>query len=259
MRVVWPVMITDLPANPLFFMHIPRTGGVSLLQYLDQKFPRAAICPAHEMFEFEQLKQQNDLSGYSSYRGHFGIDLPRQIDPNPCVITFLRRPIARVFSIWRHLRSHAVPFQQNTGRLVRRIQDMAGAARSLEFEGFCHFAMEHHGPWFFNSMTVLCTQGRNTAFTDVRSPHDLLEDAKRSIDGFFFVGFTETFNQSVAQMQRRFAWPLETIAHANAAPAAQHDLDGKLVSWLAAVTETDDHLYDYAFRRCGGERVAVVC
>jgi hypothetical protein len=242
-------MIANLAGKPLFFMHIPRTGGTSLMQYLDQKFAPAAICPAHELFEFEQLKQQHQLVGYSFYRGHFGIDLPRLVDPSPSVITFLRRPIARVFSTWRHLRSHAVPFQQESGRLVRRIQDMAVAAHRFDFEAFCQFAMEHHGPWFFNSMTVLCTQGRNPASTDTRSPHELLEDAKRLIDEFFFVGFTESFNRSVARLQSRFGWRPETIAHANAAPPSQQSTDQKFHAWLADATAVDDQLYEYALKK----------
>jgi hypothetical protein len=245
-------MIANVAGKPLFFMHIPRTGGISLMQYLDQKFPPTAICPAHEMFEFEQLKQQDKLAGYSLYRGHFGIDLPRLVDSCPSVITFLRRPIARVFSTWRHLRSHAVPFQQESGRLARRIQDMAVAAHSFDFEAFCQFAMEHHGPWFFNSMTVLCTQGRNPASTDTRCPHELLEDAKRLIDELSFVGFTETFNQSVARLQRRLGWLPETIAHANAAPPSQQSTDGKFHSWLADATAVDDQLYEYALKKFRG-------
>ena len=49
-------MIANVAAKPLFFMHIPRTGGISLMQYLDQKFPRAAICQVIEMIYVSELK-----------------------------------------------------------------------------------------------------------------------------------------------------------------------------------------------------------
>jgi hypothetical protein len=126
---------------------------------------------------------------------------------------------------------------------------MAVAAHSFDFEAFCQFAMEHHGPWFFNSTTVLCTQGRDPASTDTRSPHELLEDAKRLIDEFLFIGFTETFNQSVARLQRRVGWLPETIAHANAAPPSQLSTDRKFHSWLADATAVDDQLYEYALKK----------
>ena len=97
--------LSPIGEKTLFFLHIPRTGGTSLMHYLDRKFDKPEICPAHEMFEFERLRQQNRLLGYSFYRGHFGINLPRSVDPAGCVITVLRRPIPRLLSTWRHLRA----------------------------------------------------------------------------------------------------------------------------------------------------------
>ena len=144
----------------LFFLHIPRTGGTSLMQYLDRKFDEDEICPAHEMFEFERLERQSRLLGYSFYRGHFGINLPRSIEPSGCVITFLRRPIPRLLSTWRHLRSQPAPFLGETGGLVQRVQNMTAAAHEFDFERFCYLVMRVQGPWFFNAATALCGNGR---------------------------------------------------------------------------------------------------
>jgi hypothetical protein len=52
----------------LFFLHIARTGGTSLMQFLDRQFPADAICPAHKKPEFAELERQNKLLGYLFYR-----------------------------------------------------------------------------------------------------------------------------------------------------------------------------------------------
>lgn len=237
----------------LFFLHIPRTGGTSLIDYLDQKIADAAnICPAHEMFQFERLQKEEKLIGYSFYRGHFGINLPRLIDHHGRIITFLRRPIPRLFSTWRHLHSQPVPFVGGSGRMVSRIQSTTAAAHNLDFEHFCYFIMKFQGPWFFNSITALCGHGRGSNLPQqnyLSRPQELLDQAKRSIDEFAFVGFTETFDLSVARLQRLFGWPAEPVSHVNAAPSHPPPAEGRFLRWLKFATRLDDQLYDYALQR----------
>jgi len=144
---------------PLFFLHVPRTGGTSLMQYLDKQFKADEICPAHKIFEFEGLREQDSLAGYAFYRGHFGINLPRLLDAGGQTITFLREPVARFFSMWRHLRSRPVPFEGRSGRLIDYTKGIAGAAHQLGFEEFCYAMMAENGPLFLNSMTMLLGHG----------------------------------------------------------------------------------------------------
>lgn len=232
----------------LFFLHIPRTGGTSLMQYLDRRFDENEICPAHEMFEFERLQRQNQLSGYAFYRGHFGINLPRLIDPAGWLITFLRRPISRVQSTWRHMRSQPVPFSGEAGGFVQRVQNLTVAAHELDFENFCYYVMRIQGPWFFNAMTALCGRGRGSKVLEASlvGPEEVLREAQRTLDGVAFIGFTETFDKSVEQMQRRFGWAAELIAPVNAAPPSGPPPSGKFLRWLEFATRLDQQLYDYA-------------
>jgi hypothetical protein len=93
--------MTEYPqTTPLLFLHIARTGGTGLYQYLDRKMAPFGICPAHEIFEFEELERQGRLQGYGFYRGHFGINLPDRLHRQCRLITFLRSPIERFFSAW---------------------------------------------------------------------------------------------------------------------------------------------------------------
>jgi hypothetical protein len=239
-----PEQSSGVARHPLFFMHISRTGGTSLMQFLDRQFSPAEICPAHKHLEFVELEQQNGLLGYSFYRGHFGADLPKRVDPNGRIITFLRRPTTRLFSRWRHLRSHPIPFEGKSGPLVAEHQAVPIAAHQFDFEDFCYAVMKIEGPWFFNSMTALC----GSWDISLSNQRELLGKAKLAIDSFEFVGFTETLNESVAQLQRQFGWALEPIGRYNAAPELPLPQNEKFLRWLKFAVRLDEELYDYALQ-----------
>jgi hypothetical protein len=80
-------------------------------------------------------------------------------------------------------------------------------------------------------------------------PEEVLREAQRTLDGVAFIGFTETFDKSVEQMQRRFGWAAELIAPVNAAPPSGPPPSGKFLRWLEFATRLDQQLYDYAVQR----------
>jgi hypothetical protein len=236
---------------PLFFLHVPRTGGTSLMQYLDKQFKADEICPAHKIFEFESLREQDRLAGYAFYRGHFGINLPRLLDAGGQTITFLREPVARFFSMWRHLRSRPVPFEGRSGRLIDYTKGIAGAAHQLGFEEFCYAMMAENGPLFLNSMTMLLGHGAGSQLPAEPTLDEMLDRAKSALDGLAFVGFTDTFAHSVARLQSQFGWPLEEVRHVNAAPASSLPLGTTFLDWLRRAVRFDNELYEHAIKRWG--------
>jgi len=240
------------PSPTLFFLHLPRTGGTSLMQFLDRQFPPSQICPAHKVFEFEELERQGRLKGYGFYRGHFGINLPPSLDPCGHIVTFLRRPIPRLFSIWRHLRSRPIPFQGTSGILVNHTQLVAAAAHRLAFDSFCYFLMDSEaGAGIFSSMTRLLGHGSGTDLPDEPILHEMLNRAKSALDRFAFVGFTETFNQSVARLQHRFGWTLEQVPQINSAPLGTLSASRAFEGWLEQATSSDNELYEHALEEWG--------
>jgi hypothetical protein len=235
------------PRPTLFFLHLPRTGGTSLMQFLDRQFPPSQICPAHKIFEFGDLERQGELTGYAFYRGHFGINLPQSIDPDGDVVTFLRRPIPRLFSIWRHLRSQPIPFQGASGALVNYSQWVAVSAHRLDFDGFCRSMMDSEsGPAIFSSMTRLLGHGSGLNLPEEPDLPEMLSRAKHALDGLAFVGFTETFDRAVSLLQHRFGWQLEPVPHINSAPLGTFSESRTFMQWLENATSADSELYEYA-------------
>jgi Sulfotransferase family len=145
----------------LFFLHIPRTGGTSLISHLDKLFDSADICPAHEQFEFENIGAQGMLESFDFYRGHFGINLIEKISGDKTLITWLRKPIPRVFSTWRYLRKLPPPFTESESKdMVQQIRSDVNLAHTHDFPDFCKAILDQGRLSFFNQATVLLGLGR---------------------------------------------------------------------------------------------------
>src|SRR5687767_3984239 len=104
-----PLRITLNPDDVLFFQHIPKTGGLSLIEFLDSQFPPEAIFPLHSMGSAAEITKftPDQLRKFRLIRGHFGFGpydnaIYRYITQNPILITFLREPVARTISAHRY-------------------------------------------------------------------------------------------------------------------------------------------------------------
>jgi hypothetical protein len=95
----------------VFFLHVPKTGGISLTTYLSSFFPQDEICPtppgdgrwrsANDRWHYSKA----DLEPYRFFAGHFDVDFINMIDPTGLKITILREPRARLVSMYDFWRS----------------------------------------------------------------------------------------------------------------------------------------------------------
>jgi hypothetical protein len=86
---------------PLFFMHIPKTAGMSMRQYLDNQYQAGEICPAERWQDLLDLER--DVGSYRLVRGHFRYNLRQLVAPDARVLVVLREPVRRTVSALRHL------------------------------------------------------------------------------------------------------------------------------------------------------------
>ncbi len=86
---------------PLFFLHIPKTAGVTLRTYLRNQYPASAVAPEawEQLVDLtpEQRKQIRLL------QGHFPWCLRDFLPGDVNVMTFMREPISRTISVLKHL------------------------------------------------------------------------------------------------------------------------------------------------------------
>src|SRR5262245_4548215 len=88
--------------NGLYFLHIPKTAGLSVARLLEEEFGQG-LCPAttlDDLFTTDPVA----LRSAAAFAGHFGVWLPEIVGRGLRTFTLLRDPIARTISHYRHVR-----------------------------------------------------------------------------------------------------------------------------------------------------------
>jgi FkbM family methyltransferase len=95
-----------LAGSRLFFMHVPKTGGISLTRFLHGLFETGSICPQPSGGGVWRYTA-DDVTEYRLFAGHFDVDFIDAVDPEGLKLTILREPTSRIVSMydfWRSLR-----------------------------------------------------------------------------------------------------------------------------------------------------------
>ena len=93
----------------LFFVHIPKTGGMSLISVLERQFRPDEIFPPHSFIGPEGFEAYGPLrrSRFKLVRAHLHAGsysyVARYIAPNPLCLTLLRDPVERLVSAYKHI------------------------------------------------------------------------------------------------------------------------------------------------------------
>ncbi|WP_036499564.1 sulfotransferase family 2 domain-containing protein, partial [Nitrosococcus oceani] len=197
----------------LYFIHIPKTAGTTLIPLLDARFSINEIFPAQLWEELANLPQE-EFVHYRFFRGHFGgkgldVFLPKP----PVRITMLRHPLALSLSIYKFILR-----EPNT--LLHRLV----APRGL---GFAEFLSQRETRAAITNKQVhnLCfeldylpTQGPlSSHYEDLGQwrkkykiripPEQLVARALEVLKSCAFFGLVENFDESMALMAWTFGWP----------------------------------------------------
>lgn len=90
------------PAPPLCFMHIPKTGGASVIMWLESMFPADAVAPCRNTVDFEILRDHPH--DYQLFAGHFLGWQANRFPANAQWMVILRDPVAMAVSAYHHRR-----------------------------------------------------------------------------------------------------------------------------------------------------------
>ncbi len=88
--------------RPLFFMHIPKTGGLSLRSHLRNQYRIDEIFPFDDMRE--AIDTWREAARYRLVQGHFRFNMRQALPSGTRTMTILREPLVRTVSALRHLR-----------------------------------------------------------------------------------------------------------------------------------------------------------
>jgi serine O-acetyltransferase len=281
----------DLRADePLrfFFIHLMKTGGTTFAFQVRKHFAPNEVYPAKGV----DFAAETDIAGYVSisrmlrltperrdairmYTGHFPYIASEMLGCDLVTMTLLRHPVDRTISVLKHFK-----------RLSRRYHDYSLEDIYDDPFVFAHFIENHQSRmfsvtaedapeafgskmsyWATASLLGIGPKRANIEVTELDRERAIaaakesivdeqrLEIAKRHLANVDVIGFSETYDEFIAELRGRFGWwpsGLNTSHRANessedwAAPASLH-------ARIAADNAFDMRLYEYA-RELGAER-----
>ena len=223
------------------FLHIPKTGGVTLRGALRQKYPGRVIT-LHAPREPERVAEL-PLAERGAARvltGHLPYGVDRYMPQACAYITLLRHPIARVVSTYHHVLDHPQHWFHD---------DAASAGMSLE-----EFVEARSGP--ADNLQTRLLSGRvegelvrraRGQFEATQLGREALEQARINLDRFLVVGLTERFDESFILVRRALGWRLPMYATRNAARGPRRRSPGDSAMELIAERDRlDVALYEDA-------------
>lgn len=117
----------------VIFLHIPKTAGQSVHEYLLRNFAPELVCPARVN---DQLKEYaaSDLNRYQVFSGHFDWSAFDRLEGERFVFTILRDPMERLLSFYFFLREQAGHFAG-----LGQLDDKPGIKAAIELTPWQYF------------------------------------------------------------------------------------------------------------------------
>jgi hypothetical protein len=238
---------------PLFFLHIPKTAGISLRTWLGGHFAAPRVfCIDHRDPEGGV---RGPLDDYDLVAGHACYRFVDRFGRPPRVVTFLRDPIERALSafyFFRRLGPDGLAREGAEKGVIRACElSLADFITRQPREAATHLGC---------TQTWMLARERLAYFTDgpttVTSAD--LEVARATLALCDFVGLTERMDESADLLRRGLGWPPgERVGRENPTPGrpGYADLDPRTRRLLEGLTAPDRELYRFA-RQLFQERLA---
>jgi hypothetical protein len=87
----------------LYFLHIPKTAGSSITEWLTQRVGTTATCPAKTWDQLVVELAECGIENYRLFAGHFGWGLDEILGRPLRTFTVFRDPLERTISHYRHV------------------------------------------------------------------------------------------------------------------------------------------------------------
>lgn len=226
----------------LIFLHIQKTGGITLQRILRRKIGSPLIKRAANLITnrnqpsgvIETLRSKKISDRYMI--GHFCYGIHRYLPQPYTYMTFLREPVSRIISLYEYSRTNPTAYYHKYAK-NKTLEEFALQTPLMELDnGQVRFLAGDENDFFINRTPYgQCTD-------------ELLELAKNHIEqNFSFVGLTEYFDQSVLLLSQVMSWNSCFYLRRNTSKAgAKQLISGELKAKIAEQNSLDCQLYEYS-------------
>lgn len=237
------------PDDTLYFLHIHKTAGSSLREYINSKFPVHRICKLRWELPFLVEAKPEHLAQWRVFCGHYGYYLEGILGRPVVYVTMLRDPVERTISAfydqkWREdlwLHDHIKDMT-----LEDYVFDHIGTREVINFQTrtMALDSVEDH----FRGYAELWRDAEETK--RVLGDRALLELAKERIAKCACVGFQDAFPDSMRLLAYTFGWPKpEAEPRKNIRRTEKEELSDRVLGRIREITALDLELYDFARER----------
>ncbi|MFN8523164.1 MAG: hypothetical protein U0821_08665 [Chloroflexota bacterium] len=240
--------------RPLYFAHVPKSAGTSLVSLLDQLVPEADIYPPQTHEQLAAFTQPVGRS-YRLFRGHFGHGggLPQARDA--ARVTLVRTPEEHVLSAFEHIRRNREHPVHHVARdvtsLVEAVKDdtLRSYLWNMQTQFFAVDLDVQGVAWTVNGGEF----GLGPFGLPDGPPHpleaELLAIAKTRLRSYLAVGVTERFDDFLRLLRQLLGQPLELRAPRLNVTTGRLSVDALLPeerACLESITRLDRELYAFA-------------
>ena len=234
------------PRDSLYFLHIPKTAGTSLRQWLSDLFSAEHFLPCDHLDDLKAMAPE-DIRQHRFFSGHFSTHLTDFVAPPPATITWLREPVARQISDYHFTRDqfeHLSQIALSHGRhdwieFWKKTQDLS-LAELCQSEA-------HLG--YSDNLQVRYLTGNIEIPDRVEINETILAQAKQKLAEIFHVGLCEQMDPSIDMLTHKLRHPykpLRVTMNQGQKQNRQHDLSAAELRIIREANHYDLQLYQFA-------------
>jgi len=241
----------------IFFVHIPKTGGATIEELLNNAHAKQTICPYYYAEDFLNGDLPPDV--FSIFYGHNWF-YTTKILPTPCFIfTYLRHPVGLAISVYEHIRRNPHTLHD---LLIREAPSLSEFAQHKVFREMVSnpqtriLGVDTNFKEIYKQVKsgemdpkVANQQLKHVILTD--PDNEMLERACQRIKKIDFLGITEYFNESTKILAGKLNLSTpNTMPRHNAASADDRAMRSEYSNAdfeaLLEINKYDTQLYEFA-------------
>lgn len=222
--------------DKIFFLHIPKTAGLTVHEILDRQYPngRQEVVHTTDWSKKILLYSNAKKERLKVIKGHFLFGFQQQFGGNNACFTLLRNPMERTISGYKFILSY--PEHPFHNELVSKKYSLIDFLEGKYVRNFDNIHVR-----------FLCGD-QSIAFGDINEEH--LNQAKANLlSKNMFFGITEQFDESMIYLKNVLGWEMPFYRKINEATnksLTSQNIDEATTNAIFKTNQFDIQLYEWA-------------